>query len=89
MCIKALKRRKGPLLLHWDAKVYLARSDGNTTDAGDLSRSKALKVMSRDGAASRSWSRGDAQKFGQIIQDEWFWAYLDLRLWLIPVELRI
>ena len=70
-CLRALKRRQGPLQSYWDEKIY---SQGSSSlEDENRSRAKAAKVEHGSGS---TWSKGDAQKFTAAIKDPFFWAYL-------------
>ena len=70
-CLRALKRRQGPLQMHWDEKQYCERSN---LEDDHRSRAKSAKIQD---SGEKSWSKGDATKFSKIIADPFFWSYLE------------
>ena len=70
-CLRALKRRQGPLQMFWDENKYMSQTN---LDDENQSRAKAAKNEQKE---NTSWSRGDAKRFSQIIGDVFFWAYLE------------
>ena len=70
-CLRALKRRQGPLQMHWDEDKYCERSN---LEDDQRSRAKSAKI---ENSSEKNWSKGDATKFSKIIKDSFFWCYVE------------